>query len=241
MVASLTWLSKMKWLDTLRDKRETCLRSRSCKIPVCRWAGVGFGLEVDSGLRRHKFWVLEAMTHEGIFPVNRIRRATYGWCYLIGGDDGLVHILSPTRYNYILATKDMYIRGTEVVLLWNNIINKGEYKCYNCILVLWSVSLVASSLYWPTNYTDQRTTLHHRHHDTFEGKYPLPSDSIPSLHSKKASFLAPHAMTDRSSEDVRQECQLLRSVHLSRSRLLDTAGSATEHRVCWRLVDHSDS
>ena len=90
-------------------------------------------------------------------------------------------------------------------------------------------------------YTDQRTTLHHRHHDTFEGKYLLPSDSIPSLHSKKVSFLVPHAMTDRSSEDVRQECQLLRSVHFSRSRSPDTAGSATEHQVCRRLVDHSDS
>ena len=78
-------------------------------------------------------------------------RATYGWCYLIGGDDGSVHILSPTRYNYILAAKDMYIRGTEVVLLWNNIINKGEYKCYNCILVLWSVSLIARLVFILTN------------------------------------------------------------------------------------------
>ena len=34
---------------------------------------------------------------------------------------------------------------------------------------------------------------------------------------------------------------LLRSVHLSRSWLLDTTGSTTEHQVCCRLVDHLDS
>ena len=58
-------------------------------------------------------------------------------------------------------------------------------------------------------YTDQRINLHHRRRDspgTFEEKYPLPSDSIPIPHSKKASFLAPRAMTDQSSEDVHQEC-----------------------------------
>ena len=99
------------------------------------------------------------------------------------------------------SRKNMYIRGTEVVLLWNK--NK---ESTNVITAYLCSDLSRSSC---CLYTDQRTTLHHRHCDspgTFKEKYPLPSDSIPSLHSKKASFLAPHAMTDRSSEDVCQEC-----------------------------------